>query len=511
MAVRIMVNLGGKKTPREIFENWGGMLNTFGDELADALASTRVETGKLMVGVGALTGMLVGSANAAKTLKDNLNKTAAATKAAKRILADFDEIRRLGTVTAKAGSGSGGTSGSVSDGEKLDAILTGMTDRLRDTVEWIRATSLDTVQQFFASLQAGTRNFTGAENLVNDMLARLSGSFQLWWNALWGQVGKAGSLLQERVIQPVLTGLSGMAGSVRMLLGQIGQEARELCAGIRTAAGNGYEGVRTLLGGAAAWFQTGVCLPITGQYTQMLATLTQLTARALAGIRGSLSEGVSRVQADVGQRLTALFAGLWENVILGSARAADGFQQAFTAAIFAVQASFTKAWDGVLRALSQGGNVFTDIRDGVLTVFKTVVNGLIRGLNSTLQVTFSGINQALQTIRQTEIQGQKPFAGLQNIDTPRIPYLARGAVLPANRPFLAVVGDQKRGTNIEAPLETIRQALALELAGRDDRAVTELLGQILQAVLGIQIGDEVIGRAADRYTRKMAVVRGGVV
>lgn len=38
-----------------------------------------------------------------------------------------------------------------------------------------------------------------------------------------------------------------------------------------------------------------------------------------------------------------------------------------------------------------------------------------------------------------------------------VPALARGAVLPANRAFLAVVGDQKRGTNIEAPAELIKQ------------------------------------------------------
>lgn len=47
------------------------------------------------------------------------------------------------------------------------------------------------------------------------------------------------------------------------------------------------------------------------------------------------------------------------------------------------------------------------------------------------------------------------IANLQNIE---IPKLATGAVLPANREFLALVDDQKHGTNIEAPLDTIRQA-----------------------------------------------------
>lgn len=44
-----------------------------------------------------------------------------------------------------------------------------------------------------------------------------------------------------------------------------------------------------------------------------------------------------------------------------------------------------------------------------------------------------------------------------------VPQLAEGAVLEPNRPFLAVVGDQTQGTNVEAPLETIKQALREEL------------------------------------------------
>lgn len=45
-----------------------------------------------------------------------------------------------------------------------------------------------------------------------------------------------------------------------------------------------------------------------------------------------------------------------------------------------------------------------------------------------------------------------------------IPHLAKGTVIPPNAPYLAVVGDQKHGTNIEAPLDTIKQAMAETLA-----------------------------------------------
>lgn len=51
-----------------------------------------------------------------------------------------------------------------------------------------------------------------------------------------------------------------------------------------------------------------------------------------------------------------------------------------------------------------------------------------------------------------------------NIPTLDVPALARGAVIPANREFLAVLGDQKHGTNIEAPLTTIVEAMNIALA-----------------------------------------------
>lgn len=99
--------------------------------------------------------------------------------------------------------------------------------------------------------------------------------------------------------------------------------------------------------------------------------------------------------------------------------------------------------------------------------------------------------------------------------TPAIPQLARGAVIPPNHKFLAVLGDQKHGTNIEAPLETIQEAVALVM---DDvvrgnmvgfESIVAILQEILEAILGIEIGDQVIADAVQRYQRKMAVVRGG--
>lgn len=101
------------------------------------------------------------------------------------------------------------------------------------------------------------------------------------------------------------------------------------------------------------------------------------------------------------------------------------------------------------------------------------------------------------------------------ISSYEVPQLAKGAVIPPNAPFMAVLGDQRSGTNIEAPLETIQEAVADVMgkyifeASAAQEGTTEVLRDILQAVMGIEIGDETIGAAAGRYNSRRAVMRGG--
>lgn len=64
-----------------------------------------------------------------------------------------------------------------------------------------------------------------------------------------------------------------------------------------------------------------------------------------------------------------------------------------------------------------------------------------------------------------------------------IPYLASGAVIPPNAPFMAVLGDQTHGTNIEAPLDTIKEAVAeviAEVAIRNEIIFSGELGPLIR-------------------------------
>lgn len=93
---------------------------------------------------------------------------------------------------------------------------------------------------------------------------------------------------------------------------------------------------------------------------------------------------------------------------------------------------------------------------------KNMMNGLIEKIEA-------GLNKILEKFHNANIGKAVDFvAGGLGFDIPKsitIPRLAKGAVIPPNREFLAVLGDQKHGTNIEAPLQTIVDAFNIALQG----------------------------------------------
>ena len=112
-----------------------------------------------------------------------------------------------------------------------------------------------------------------------------------------------------------------------------------------------------------------------------------------------------------------------------------------------------KAWQGVEK-------VFTSIINGIISAFESMINFIIRAVNKFT----GGIEKLVANVG--DLIGADWKLNL-HINEVRLPRLAQGAVIPPNKQFLAVLGDQKQGTNVEAPLSTIEQAVRNVLDSRD--------------------------------------------
>lgn len=90
------------------------------------------------------------------------------------------------------------------------------------------------------------------------------------------------------------------------------------------------------------------------------------------------------------------------------------------------------------------------------------LNAAISNLNMTIQGFLGGGAKLINWIG--EKMGKKWNLNANWAKIPKIPYLATGAVIPGGRPFPAILGDQRAGqTNIEAPLDTIVEAVKLAI------------------------------------------------
>ena len=92
--------------------------------------------------------------------------------------------------------------------------------------------------------------------------------------------------------------------------------------------------------------------------------------------------------------------------------------------------------------------------------FKSIVNGLISCINSGLRAFGGFINGIADGV--SGILGNFGISWSGHVNMPQIPYLAGGAVIPPNRKFMAVLGDQTNGNNLEAPEGLIRQIVREE-------------------------------------------------
>lgn len=149
--------------------------------------------------------------------------------------------------------------------------------------------------------------------------------------------------------------------------------------------------------------------------------------------------------------------------------------------------------------------------NGLIAGFEGGINGIIGMFEKMINWIINGLNKISFDIPDW-LGGGSFGINIPNVSFGRvsIPRLAQGAVIPPNREFLAVLGDQKQGTNIEAPLSTIQEAVSSVVSAQNGE-IQETLREILEAILGIQIGDETIGRASQRYNNSILKMHGGII
>lgn len=172
--------------------------------------------------------------------------------------------------------------------------------------------------------------------------------------------------------------------------------------------------------------------------------------------------------------VTNLFA-ILKDAVSGNV---DAFVRVWQGIIEFISGTFSQDWEMAWTGIK---DILAGVLNGIITLFENATNLCRNNINSILDLM-----QELTSFKLPDWLGGFEFKGINipRLDKIKLPRLATGAVIPPNREFLAVLGDQKHGTNIEAPAAAIEAAVA--------RGMAQYSGGNQTAIL--KIGEQELGR-----------------
>ena len=458
-------------------------------------------TAVVSVFINSLFGKTASQADAsAKALYNQASATEAAGDAAekaKKQLSGLDEMNRWES-NDSSGGGGGGSSGIAPKFDLSDQVDTGKIGKIAAVVREL-SPYVAAVAAGFAAWKIG-KKFLGNLSKAKQLALAVAGAVLMAINVV--------DMLKNGINFDNLTGyIIGAAAAVTGLglaFGVLGGAITAIVAGlvllgvaIRDVIKNGFNNknltaitVALLTIGGAIAIITGAWIPlliaaIAAVVVWIVAKWTSIKewiSKTISSIDAAFEQHLANVEAGVAaavdwviEKWTAVkdwFRGLWEKVSSGAVAAWDGIKSAFKSVPEWFQSKFRDAWQKVKDVFSTGGRIWSGIKEGIENTFRAVVNAIIRGMNTIIAVPFNKINSMLNTIRNAHFLGISPFQnmwGVNPLPVPQIPMLARGAVIPANRQFLAVLGDQRNGNNLEAPESLLRQIVREEAGGAGSR------------------------------------------
>lgn len=360
------------------------------------------------------------SANAAKSLNDQKNAykgVGGAAKSASKQLASFDEINKL--------SGEGGGGSGIIQPDFSTAANFAFLDKIADKLKKI---GQDIV------------------NLFKDVTGFIGNVFSGDWGAALDNI--INFVSHARIL------LADLLDFVGYIFGAIIDTIIEKCGLAGTPVGDMLTGIKDIVQGALGII-SGI---LTGDLEKMKQSVIQMLTGVktfVFGIWDWFKLGLTSLLDWLDGKTNGRFHEIIELAKTYVSDVIDGVKQIFGGFIDFMTGVFTldweKAWEGIKE-------IFRGIWNTIVGVLEAAVNLIIKGINWLI----SKLN-SLQIKIPDWLGGGSFGFNIRPIAELQIPRLAKGAIIPPNREFMAVLGDQKQGTNIEAPADLIRQIVREEI------------------------------------------------
>ena len=312
------------------------------------------------------------------------------------------------------------------------------------------------------------------------------------WNGITEALSNAGKWIKDNIFTPFIKGFKKAFG-INSPSKEMKPLGKYIIDGLKEGIGDVWKKLSgnfsKMLKNCKKWFKDKKA-EFKKSWNNFTSVVKDKTAKMKAKVATKLEDFKkswnkrTKLVKDKTAKMKLNFAQSVDNIKLAAKKRYDAITEVFANISTWFKDKFAEAWQNVKNVFSSGGEVFTGIKDGILNGLKTVINALIDGINRVIAIPFNGINKALEKIKNVSIAGSKPFyEKISYINVPQIPKLATGTVVPANYgEFLAILGDNKRETEVVSPLSTIKKAVAEVMGSGGEQTINlivELDGEVV--------------------------------
>jgi hypothetical protein len=204
-------------------------------------------------------------------------------------------------------------------------------------------------------------------------------------------------------------------------------------------------------------------------------------------IKNKTSTFVNAISSSL-KNLASKIVTIWDNV-------KSSAYQKWTAIWSTVGNLVERIKNGIVEKFTSAKNKVVDIFGGIKDTIRKILNKVIGIVNSAIGTVNSAIGGIESAFSFGPWEVPTPF-GKKTIGfsatfprVPTVPYLAKGAVIPPRSEFLAVLGDQKQGNNIEAP-EALLRRIVREESGQQSGGDYRFTAQINRRTVFDEIIEE---------------------
>ena len=314
-------------------------------------------------------------------------------------------------------------------------------EKIKETTKSV----IDAVVKFFTDLWDGITEAAGtAAEFISDIWTGISEFFGGIWKAISGAAGAAWDAIKD-FFAPAVEWFSKLLKSIKDTVDSVITVIVGLAKGC-------WEIIKRVFEIVADWFNKNVIQPVSKFFSDMWDKISEAAKTAWDGIKAVFEVVASWFDKTIITPVSKFFGDMWDKIKSGAAAAWDGITSVFGVVVDWFREKFSAAWQAVKDVFSTGGEIFSGIKDGIVSAFTNVVNSIIRGINKIITIPFNAINDMLNKISDITILDIQPFAGLWKRNpllVPQIPELAKGGVLKRGQVGLL----EGNGAEAVVPLE----------------------------------------------------------